>query len=236
MANAATIINLNSVGGSGFDFTAQLDQTIGYSTVNGVTYDRYNLFITAFVADPVTYVTPTALEVIEGTWSFPGGITMPSDTAVASYNSANDSGYTWDAWSTNITPGTPGTPDYDGAPLSAVRFCSDITLNGAATWARTQDDGHDELFTSMEGSWYSSSGMGNGSIPILVGTFYTPTGNTPGPGTVIYTGVMGFSVGGNGVDINNSTLEVTPVPEPASLVLLASGLVGLLAYAWKRRR
>ncbi len=27
-----------------------------------------------------------------------------------------------------------------------------------------------------------------------------------------------------------------PIPEPSTLVLLAAGLAGLLAYAWRRRR
>ena len=29
---------------------------------------------------------------------------------------------------------------------------------------------------------------------------------------------------------------LTPVPEPSTLLLTATGLLGLLAYAWRRRR
>ena len=29
---------------------------------------------------------------------------------------------------------------------------------------------------------------------------------------------------------------VKPIPEPSAVVLLASGLIGLLAYAWRKRR
>jgi hypothetical protein len=36
----------------------------------------------------------------------------------------------------------------------------------------------------------------------------------------------------NGID----TVVVTVIPEPASVVLLITGLLGLLAYAWRRRR
>ena len=31
-------------------------------------------------------------------------------------------------------------------------------------------------------------------------------------------------------------LELRQVPEPSALILLASGLLGLLCYAWRRRR
>jgi len=36
--------------------------------------------------------------------------------------------------------------------------------------------------------------------------------------------------------IDNATLSVTGAPEPATLTMLITGLIGLLAYAWRRRR
>jgi hypothetical protein len=36
--------------------------------------------------------------------------------------------------------------------------------------------------------------------------------------------------------ISNSTYVGTYVPEPSSLVLLAAGLLGLLCYAWRKRK
>ena len=42
---------------------------------------------------------------------------------------------------------------------------------------------------------------------------------------------------GTGTYMTNARLDITPdVPEPSTLVLLASGLVGLLAYAWRKRK
>jgi len=39
-----------------------------------------------------------------------------------------------------------------------------------------------------------------------------------------------------GMDNVSVTLTSGEVPEPSTLVLLAAGLFGLLAYAWKKRR
>ncbi|MCG2684459.1 MAG: PEP-CTERM sorting domain-containing protein [Planctomycetales bacterium] len=35
---------------------------------------------------------------------------------------------------------------------------------------------------------------------------------------------------------DNVTVSYTPIPEPSTLALLAAGLVGLLCYAWRKRK
>ena len=46
-----------------------------------------------------------------------------------------------------------------------------------------------------------------------------------------------YSAGGNtGVFLDNVRLTSTAVPEPSTLALLAGGLFGLVAYAWKKRK
>ncbi len=53
-------------------------------------------------------------------------------------------------------------------------------------------------------------------------------------GTPIPTGpvnIEGWMIGGD-----LAPLSITPVPEPGSTVLLATGLIGLLAYAWRNRK
>ena len=41
---------------------------------------------------------------------------------------------------------------------------------------------------------------------------------------------------GTGFTIDNLTLSSTATPEPSTIVLLATGIIGLLAYAWRQRR
>lgn len=41
---------------------------------------------------------------------------------------------------------------------------------------------------------------------------------------------------GGHVGFDNVTLDAAAVPEPSLLTLFASGLLGLLAYAWRKRK
>jgi hypothetical protein len=42
--------------------------------------------------------------------------------------------------------------------------------------------------------------------------------------------------GGAGLSIDGMGLSVSIVPEPGTLALLAAGLLGLLCYAWRKRK
>ena len=36
--------------------------------------------------------------------------------------------------------------------------------------------------------------------------------------------------------VDNVTLSSSPVPEPGTITLLSAGLIGLVCYAWRKRR
>jgi hypothetical protein len=46
-------------------------------------------------------------------------------------------------------------------------------------------------------------------------------------------GLFGLSTGGTGLSIGGTGLSI--VPEPGTLILLGTGLLGLLCYAWRKR-
>ena len=68
-----------------------------------------------------------------------------------------------------------------------------------------------------------------------------------GPGSMTYTVTTGASQAAGNLEIyfeskamqlafDNVSLSYSVVPEPSAIALLVSGLIGLAAYAWRRRR
>jgi hypothetical protein len=117
------------------------------------------------------------------------------------------------------------------AQLSSLNF-PDTIPNGTTdpdNFVRTLGTGTAEEFSSFTGVWYGASLSGT---DIMIASLFVPTnGWTPAPGSVIYSGVFGFS---------NSTTEnselIVALPEPATPVLLGTALLGLAAYAWRKRK
>jgi hypothetical protein len=76
------------------------------------------------------------------------------------------------------------------------------------------------------GTFYDYAVTFNGS------DFITGLRGAPKAGDVLE---IGFVIG-TGTYVTDIRMDVTPTPEPSTLVLLASGLIGLLAYTWRKRR
>jgi hypothetical protein len=231
VANADTINLISSGGTTGlFDFTAYINRTINY---NNTGYDRLDLDVSALTGPAVG----TGIVDMGGTFTCPGskGYTLVSDAAVANWN--NDNGppnNDWINWSTSASPAPPTTAEgYSGAPLSTISFPSFVANTTGpppiTNYSRVLGTGTAEEFSSFTGTWFGTSPL---TSSIRLARLYVPTGWAPANGAEIFDGSIGFTYGGGTTE--NSNLIVAP--EPATLVLLASALVGLAAYAWRKRK
>ena len=155
------------------------------------------------------------VNVIVGTWSVSG----PAGAGI--YLSTPD----WD-WSEETAgyefKGTYYVPD---PPQSYVNFDSIVTN---AAWSREPVSG--DLYASFYGGWYASTPTYWRGIGDELATFFvTPDAQ------------LTFMAADNGVDGFVTNLgaiygSFTTIPEPGALALLAGGLLGMLAYAWRRRK
>jgi hypothetical protein len=76
------------------------------------------------------------------------------------------------------------------------------------------------------------------SSPLDLLEILVPTGSvTPSDLIVTTVDAEGIPTGGGAVcETNQGPGVLVPIPEPGTLALLAGGLVGLIAYAWRKRK
>ncbi|MEN6457529.1 MAG: PEP-CTERM sorting domain-containing protein [Thermoguttaceae bacterium] len=73
--------------------------------------------------------------------------------------------------------------------------------------------------------WTMACYLDNAATPYNTYTYSTNPG----------VNYVGFAVSGKGSYVDNFTVSAVAVPEPSTLAILAAGLVGLIAYAWRKR-
>jgi hypothetical protein len=107
------------------------------------------------------------------------------------------------------------------------------TPGGTFPTGNTTDSEQLASETSLYGSWFTG-GTGLGTNGLLASVFVTTNANVSFHSTL---NSDRSAIGG--IDISGVQFQgdfTTGIPEPSTLFLVASGLVGLLCYAWRKRR
>jgi hypothetical protein len=186
-------------------------------------------------------------------------IVVPNQTSdhVAAVETVNNASY--DSWEFKIYQnatydGSGDTPPTAPENYGVKRIRLSYTTDDRSTFADGLQNGGD-----VSANWYQltpASASGTSSTATINGDhtidWTNPGGATPDVKTITVgthlTGVTGFrlemfAVNGfcgyaNDGNANIQEFSVSGVvtPEPGTIVLLATGLIGLLCYAWKKRK
>jgi hypothetical protein len=113
------------------------------------------------------------------------------------------------------------------APGSFINYGADGGFTGTDMGPLPAYGDNMDAFSTLSDTWLSTSASGNLAVNAILAKLYVPTG-----GDVELTGSLGMSVSGNGCLGHGTTF----IPEPGTMVLLATGLMGLIAYAWRKRK
>ena len=125
------------------------------------------------------------------------------------------------------------SPDTTAGDLHTISFWARLVSGGAAdTYLSVQKfyggSNAYQVLLNPDNSWryYAITNADLGTANALCWGLLDHNGDTVGGGPEVL-GVF---------QIDHVQLDATPAPEPSTLVLLTAALIGLLAYAWRKRR
>jgi hypothetical protein len=174
----------------------------------------------------------SGLQALEGTWTITSGaeVIQTSILGQTPWYKYADSTY------------APILISSFNAPASYVNL--PYNSSTGVTWAQTpgglagnftSGTAAGQSDTSVYGSWYTGgTALADGS---LMATFFVHAGDNVSFHSTLNADQR--AIGGWGLSGSverQGDFATAVVPEPASLFLVASGLVGLLCYAWRKRR
>lgn len=177
----------------------------------------------------------SGLQALEGTWTVASGFEQiqTSVFGVTPWDRYTDNTYSPTLISSFAVPASYVNLPYNSSTgVAWTQTAGGLAGNFSSGFATGQSD------TAMHGSWYTGgTPLTDGS---LVATFFID------PGDSIYfhstlneapqRSIGGWGLIGSVERQGDFTVPGSVIPEPASLFLMASGLVGLLCYAWRKRR
>jgi hypothetical protein len=201
-----------------------------------------------------SYSVPNAMAYDNGLtvtrWSRPGNIDGTGSADKTTTTEAKDVyGVYWEPNATYVMPGLTG----DLSPV-VIRWTAPTTgtYDLSATWGSADIGGITNQAVAVKigglGQANTFSDTLNGFIGRAANGYADATGTHP---SSTYTGTNVALTAGQTVDFITYTasgpagfpytkfdanVTLVSTPEPASMVILATGLIGLLAYAWRKRK